>query len=113
LYQLPEAELDALRSYVMGDFPVRIDAPAKVSLFAYDNGSLVVESFRDEAVEVTVRVKGSVSRLENLRTGAVVEGTMVEAQGGRRSAQAPRSREEMEFKVTLPAHSYVALKEVE
>jgi hypothetical protein len=48
-----------------------------------------------------------------LRTGAVVEGTMVEAQGGRRSAQAPRSREEMEFKVTLPAHSYVALKEVE
>jgi hypothetical protein len=113
LYQLPEAELDALRSYMMGDFPVRIDAPAKVSLFAYDNGSLVVESFRDEPVEVTVRVKGSVARLENLRTGAVVEGTMVEAQGGRRSAQAPRSREEMEFKVTLPAHSYVALKEVE
>ena len=82
LYSLPEGELDALRSYVMGDFPVRIDAPAKVSLFAYDNGAMVVESFRDEAVEVTVRVKGSVARLENLRTGAVVEGT-VGGDGGR------------------------------
>jgi hypothetical protein len=111
LYQLPEAELDALRSYVMGDFPVRIDAPAKVSLFAYDNGSLVVESFRDEPVEVTVRVKGSVGRMENLQTGAVMEGTVVRA--GRVAAQAPRPRDEREFKVTLPAHSYVALKEVE
>jgi hypothetical protein len=106
LYELPEGELDALRSYVMGDFPVRIDAPAKVSLFAYDNGSMVVESFRDEPVEVTVRVKGSVARLKNLQTGAVAEGTMA-------AAQAPMAREEMTFKVTLPAHSYVALKEVE
>jgi hypothetical protein len=110
LYQLPEGELDALRSYVMGDFPVRIEAPAKVSLFAYDNGSMVVESFRDEPVEVTVRVKGSVARLKNLQTGAVLEGTM--AGGGRHSATAPTAREEMEFKVTLPAHSYVALQEV-
>jgi len=110
LYELPEAELDALRSYVMGDFPVRIDAPAKVSLFTYDNGSMVVESFRDEPVVVTVRVKGSVARLENLQTAAVLEGTLVRA--GRTAAQAPRSQDEMEFKVTLPAHSYVALKEV-
>ena len=112
LYALPEGELDALRSYVMGDFPVRIDAPAKVSLFAYDNGTLVVESFRDEPVEVTVRVKGSVARLENLQTGVVVEGTMSGAQGGGHSASAPMARDEMEFKVTLAAHSYVALKEM-
>lgn len=113
LYELPEATLDALRSYVMGDFPVRIDAPAKVSLFAYDNGSIVVESFRDEAVEVTVRTKSSVARLRNLQTGAMLEGTMAAARAGRLSAQAPRARDEMEFKVTLPAHSYVALQEVE
>jgi hypothetical protein len=107
LYELPEAELDALRSYVMGDFPVRIDAPAKVSLFAYDNGSMVVESFRDGPVEVTVRVKGSVARLKNLQTGAVLEGARAP------TTQAPTAQEEMEFKVTLPAHSYVALKEME
>jgi hypothetical protein len=110
LYELPEPTLDALRSYVMGGFPVRLDGPAKVSLFAYDNGAMVVESFRDEPVEVTVRVKGSVARLENLRTGAVLEGTLVRA--GRMAAQAPMTQDEMEFKVTLPAHSYVALKEM-
>jgi hypothetical protein len=111
LYELPQGELDALRSYVMGEFPVRIDAPAKVSLFAYDNGSMVVESFRDEPVEMTVRVKSSVARLENLQTGAVLVGVMA-PHGGRRSATAPMARDEMEFRVTLPAHSYVALKEV-
>ncbi len=77
-----------------------------VSLFAYDNGTMVVESFRDEAVEVTVRVKGSVARLENLQTGAVVEGK-------RGLAQGPMGREEMEFRVVVPAHGYVALKGME
>jgi hypothetical protein len=110
LYELPEPTLDALRSYVMGGFPVRIDAPAKVSLFAYDNGTMVVESFRDEPVEVTVRVKGDVARLKNMQTGEVLEGTRVRA--GRVAAQAPMTQDEMTFKVTLPAHSYVALKEV-
>jgi hypothetical protein len=91
LYELPQGELDALRSYVMGNFPVRIDAPAKVSLFAYENGAMVVESFRDEAVEVTV------------------PGTT----GGRRSASAPGVGEERVFTVMVPAHSYVALKGME
>ena len=34
-------------------------APAEVSLFLYDNGTFVVESFRDEATEVSVVVKGA------------------------------------------------------
>jgi hypothetical protein len=53
LYEIPEPALNAIRGYIMGDFPVRIEAPAKVSLFAYDNGSFIVESFRDQAAEVT------------------------------------------------------------
>ena len=47
-YLLPAATLNAIRSYVLGNFPVRVEAPAKVSLFAYDNGTFIVESFRDE-----------------------------------------------------------------
>lgn len=111
LYELPEPALDALRSYMMGDFPVRIDAPAKVSLFAYDNGAMVVESFRDEPVEVMVRVKGDVAHLKNLQTGELLDGTLEHA--GRLAAQAPMTQDERLFKVTLPAHSYVALKEME
>jgi hypothetical protein len=113
LYELPEGTLDALRSYVMGGFPVRVDAPAKVSLFAYDNGTMVVESFRDEATEVTVRVKGRVRGVKNMQTGMVLEGAMAAEGAGRHSAMAPDAGGEMTFKVMLPAHSYVALKEME
>ena len=68
LYEMPEPALNAIRSYVMGDFPVRIEAPAKVSLFAYDNGSFIVESFRDQAAEVTILVPSGIM-LTNLVSG--------------------------------------------
>ncbi len=68
LYAMPEAALNAIRSYVMGDFPVRIEAPAQVSLFAYDNGTFVVESFRDQPADVTILLKQG-STLSNLVTG--------------------------------------------
>ena len=54
LYELPEPTLNALRSYMMGGAPVRLEAPARVSLRTYDNGALIVESFRDEPAQVTV-----------------------------------------------------------
>ena len=68
LYAMPEPALNAIRSYVMGDFPVRIEAPAQVSLFAYDNGTFVVESFRDQPADVTILLKQG-STLSNLVTG--------------------------------------------
>ena len=37
---------------------MRLEAPAKVSLFAYDNGTFIVENFRDEPVDVTA-VRGT------------------------------------------------------
>jgi hypothetical protein len=68
LYEMPEPALNAIRSYVIGDFPVRIEAPAKVSLFAYDNRSFIVESFRDEPVAVTLLVSQG-SSVTNLVSG--------------------------------------------
>jgi hypothetical protein len=38
LYLLPPGTLNAIRSYVLGNFPVRIEGPAKIAVFAYDNG---------------------------------------------------------------------------
>lgn len=68
LYEIPEATLNAIRSYVMGDCPVRIDGPAQVSLFAYDNGTFIVESFRDQPADVTILVPPGAT-LTNLVTG--------------------------------------------
>ncbi|MEJ0099265.1 MAG: hypothetical protein WDO12_05765 [Pseudomonadota bacterium] len=45
--------------------PVRLEAPSKVSLFAYDNGTFIVENFRDEAVDVTA-VRGTDSSAKRI-----------------------------------------------
>lgn len=112
LYALPEPTLNALRSYVMGGFPVRLEAPSKVSLFAYDNGSLVVESFRDQPVEVTVLADAGYTRLQNLRSGASLSGVARVPQRGHASATAPMQQSQTAFKVTVPPHSFVALQEM-
>jgi len=98
LYLLPDATLNALRSYVMGDFPVRIEAPSKVSLFAYDNGTFIVESFRDEPSEISV-LASQAGSLTDLVSGQSVSGT----------AHKPRHPGEpatTAFAVTLAPHSY-------
>ena len=101
LYQMPEPALNAIRSYVMGDFPVRIEAPAKVSLFAYDNGSFIIESFRDEPAAVTLLVPQG-SSVTNLVTGE----RLTEATGGQ-PPQDANARHGSGFKVEVQPHSYM------
>ncbi len=50
------------------------DGPSKVALYEYDNGTLVVESFNDEAVTVQVGgARQSVDTLRNLETGEALQ----------------------------------------
>jgi hypothetical protein len=106
LYELPEPTLNALRGYLMGNFPVRIDAPPKVSLFAYDNGTFIVESFRDEPAEVTILTNGDNTHLKNLQTGETLTGTPeAPPPQGRHAAPATKH---ISFQTTLPPHSYLA-----
>jgi hypothetical protein len=101
LYEMPEPALNAIRSYVMGDFPVRIEAPAKVSLFAYDNGSFIIESFRDEPAAVTVLVSEG-SGLANVVTGErLTEVTAAQRQ------QDSKARHVSAFKVEVQPHTYM------
>src|SRR5262249_21868089 len=58
LYRLPQGVTNVIRHYFFSDFPVRIDAPSGVSLFAYDNGTFVIESFRHEPTDVRVSIAG-------------------------------------------------------
>ena len=73
LYDLPAGVLNELRRIIGKDVDVRIEAPAKVSLFAYDNGTFIVESFLDEPVTIQVITTGNVEKLTSLLTGAVIE----------------------------------------
>jgi hypothetical protein len=104
LYALPVEVLNAIRRIALQGLDVRMDGPAEVSLFLYDNGALVVESFRDEATEVSLVVKGA-GPVRDLETGEVLSGrTVPEGQGFFRSPDAGRTV------ITVPVkpHSYRA-----
>lgn len=108
LYRLPQPVLTAIKSYILQQFPVQLDAPSQVSLFAYDNRRFIVESFRNAPVDVTVSVLGTPSSLRNMTTGAVIE-----AQPAAHSSAAnmPETRQRTNFRLTVMPHSYVALAE--
>ena len=98
LYLLPPDALNAIRSYVLGNFPVRVEAPAKVSIFAYDNGTFIVESFRDEPADIQVLATNA-SSLTDLVSNEKLSGT---AHRGRHPAEPATTA----FKMTLAPHSY-------
>jgi len=102
LYLLPPATLNAIRSYLLGNFPVRMEGPAKVSVFAYDNGTFIVESFRDEPAEVTVLATDAAS-LKDLVSGEMLTGTA-------HKSRHPAEPESNAFTMTLAPHSYRAFR---
>jgi hypothetical protein len=109
LYNLPPSVTGAIKGYLQQDFPVRIDSPPQVALFAYDNGAFVVESFRPDDAEVTVSVAGEHVKVKNASTGEPLK----------ESAPAPEPAEKRRlhdgapgpartpFKITVPPHSYL------
>ncbi|HUJ32678.1 MAG TPA: hypothetical protein VLY23_15460 [Candidatus Acidoferrum sp.] len=105
LYNLPPEVLSAIKSYILGDFPVRLDAPSKVSLFAYDNGTFIVESFLDTRAEVSAAVTGDIWELKNVVTGEVVHGERAPA--GRQFGP-----QRTTFRISLEPHSYAAFAEI-
>lgn len=108
LYSMPAEALSAIKNYILGDFPVRLEAPIQVSLFAYDNQTFVVESFLDKEANVTVSTTGGFSKIRNLASGEVATGNPVAAAQRSRRPQGP-SR--MSFSLTIEPHSYAAFKE--
>ena len=110
LYSLPEGVLNAIRSYVMADFPVRLDAPAGVSLFAYDNHTFVVQSFLDKQASVTANLPEATANLNNLITGETLSPASQpepsQAQFGRRTPGPRYAR----FTFSVKPHSFVAFR---
>lgn len=93
LYSMPPGVMNSVKKYLMADAPVRIEAPAGVSLFTYDNGAYVIESFRDTATTVKV-VKQT-------------------AAGGARPAAetVPGTRSDAVSDVVIPPHSFRVYKD--
>ncbi len=110
LYGLPQPALAVIRTYLQGKFPVRLDAPPQVSLFAYDNGTFVVESFRPTATTVNVLVAGThkkltdlLSKEETTASGDATVNLEARTQAQRRD---PEGDVRSSFAVQIPPHSY-------
>jgi hypothetical protein len=108
LYSLPQPVLTQIKQYLLRDFPVQIDAPSKVSLFAYDNHSFVVESYLDSPAQITVSILGSFPKLRNLTTGELLSATPPPPANGRRPQRQPQHTE---FQVNIQPHSFGAFAE--
>jgi hypothetical protein len=107
LYALPPDVTAAIKNFIMRGFPVRLDGPAQVALFAYDNNAFITENFSATAADVNISTLGNSTRLKNLITGEVLEGRSPQSQfGGFRRNQAVEDR--VSFTAHLPPHSYAA-----
>jgi hypothetical protein len=111
LYDYPAGALNVIRRAMSKDVGAYIEGPSKVALFPYDNKTMVVENFNDEAVSVRVVINGKVSVLRNLLTGeqlkAVELPKAVPTWGRNRFFGYPDGA--TVFDIELAAHSYIGL----
>ena len=110
LYRLPPAVTSAIKNYVMSGFPVRLDGPSQIALFAYHNNTLIVESFRHDDSELTVSLLDrATSRLRNLVTNEVLTPQPRPQSVGRDfRRRGPQQERRVTFQIHLPPHSYAA-----
>jgi hypothetical protein len=104
LYRLPPDVTSELKKYLLAGFPVRVDGPSQIALFAYDNHTFIAQSFRPEPAEVTMAVAGKFTRLRNLATGEIVGGEPPDRERHHDHSGQSWTR----FKVRLLPHSYAA-----
>jgi hypothetical protein len=104
LYRLPASVTTAIKNYVMRGFPVRLDGPSQVALFAYDNHTCIVESYLPVETDVTVSVTGEFTQLKNLVTGEMISGQTPVQDQERRRREVRENR--ASFTVHLRPHSY-------
>lgn len=103
LYSLPVQVTTAIKHYVMGDFPFRLEGPSQVALFAYDNDTFIVESYLSVETNVTVSIPSEFTQLHNLVTGEKIAGHTPRYNAGR----GPQNRDRRAaFSIQLPPHSY-------
>ena len=102
LYDFPEAALNELRRILSRDLDLYLEGPSKVSLFLYDNQTVLVENFNDTPVQVRLVGNAGLQSFTDLESGEELPAVRTEG-GYRRAPQAGIS-------ITLPPHSYRAFR---
>jgi hypothetical protein len=106
LYRFPQALITQIKRYLLGDYPVRLEAEALVNLFTYDNRTFIVQSFLDKATEVTVSILGENIRLKNSLTGKPLPAAPDDIPAPESSRPRDQGTARTGFKFTIQPHSY-------
>ncbi len=109
LYQLPVEALNRIRAVVSQDFNIRLEGASQVSLFCYDNGTFIAESFLNEPVTVKIIAEQPVNAIEDLLSGEVNQGSVLPPIPFRRIQPSTQRA----FEITLKPHSYRVFKTVD
>jgi len=105
LYALPPMALNRIKEVATRDLYVRVDAPAKVSLFVYDNDTFIVESFLDESADARIVIDNRFVKVQDILTGE-------EFTGEELFAWRKRSLGKKSYPLTVKPHSYRVLRAV-
>lgn len=106
LYALPQAVLNRIRDVLSPDLKFRIEGPSMVSLFVYDNNTMIVESFLPAETKVKVIAGSGITRLTDVVSGEVVA-------SGSKTTSIVWGRDRSEgtsFEITVKPHSFRVLK---
>ncbi len=106
LYQYPADVLNRIRAVATQDFNIKLEGPSQVSLFCYDNGTFIVESFLSEPVTVKVIGNQSVIAIDDLLSGESYKGTAVPVP----PFMSRRIEPTLSFEITIKPHSYRVFK---
>lgn len=106
LYLYPAEVLNRIRTVVTQDFNIKLEGPSRVSLFLYDNGTFIVESFLPEPVTVRVVTDQKINAIDDLLTGESLKGTPLPVPPFRMRQVAQGNS----FEVTIKPHSYRVFK---
>jgi len=102
LYQYPADVLNRIRAVASVDFNIKLEGPSQVSLFCYDNGTFIVESFLPEPVTVKIIANQSVTSIDDLLSGESFQGTVVPVP----PFMSRRIDPTRSFEITIKPHSY-------
>ena len=76
LYDYPAGALNTIRRLMSKGLDLYLEGPSKVSVFLYDNKTVIVENFNDEPVDVRLVGNAGPLKLTDLETGEASEPAM-------------------------------------
>jgi hypothetical protein len=111
LYYLPAEVLNRIREVASKELFVRLNGPSQTALFVYDNNTFIVESFRDECIDIQLVVDDCFENIEDILTGDVLQGEVLFTEAGWRGEPIVRTGKKG-YSLTLKPHSYRVFRAV-